>query len=252
MKYAKSPEEIKRIRQSARILADTLRRLEKMARPGMDLTELEKFASANIEKHGAKPAFLGYKPSGAKDTYKYALCTSVNDVVVHGTPRPYKLKEGDILSLDLGVNWQGGISDAAITLGIGNIAEEDKRLIEVTRRALQNGIAQARPGRTTGDIGHAVEETVKSAGAKVIDGLTGHGVGNQLHEEPTIYNFGEPGEGELLEEGMVIAVEPMVCFATSKVEQLTDDSYATVGGQNTAHFEHTILIGKRGAEILSS
>ncbi len=251
MKYAKTPEQIKKIRQSAKILADVLRKLEKKARPGVNLLELEDLAHDSIKQHGGKPAFLGYKPGGARRPYGYALCASINDVVVHGTPRSYTLKEGDILSLDLGVNWQGGISDAALTVGIGNISQKDQELINVTKKALENGIAQAKVGNTTGDIGHAIEETVKRAGAKVIDGLTGHGVGNQLHEEPTVYNFGEPGEGEPLEEGMVLAIEPMVCFTTGAIEQLSDDSYTTMDGGNSAHFEQTVLIGKRGPEILS-
>ncbi|KKU56369.1 MAG: Methionine aminopeptidase [Parcubacteria group bacterium GW2011_GWA1_47_11] len=251
MEYVKTPEQVKKIRQSARILADVLRKLQKMARPGVNLLELEEFAQVSIREHGGKPAFLGYKPTGARKPYGYALCTSLNHVVVHGTPYSYALKEGDILSLDLGVDWQGGISDAALTVGVGQISKRDEELINITRRALENGIAQAKPGNTTGDIGRAIEETAKRAGAKVIDGLTGHGVGNELHEEPTIYNFGEPGEGELLEEGMVLALEPMICFTTSKIEQLSDDSYATMDGGNSVHFEHTILIGKERAEILS-
>ena len=251
MTYVKAPEQIKKIRQSAKILADVLRKLEKMARPGINLVELEDFARNSIEGHGGKPVFLGYKPSGARKPFGFALCTSLNDVVVHGTPHSYTLKKGDILSLDLGVNWQGGISDAALTVGIGNISKRDQELINITKRALENGIAKARPGNTTGDIGHAIEETVRRSGAKVIDGLTGHGVGNELHEEPTIYNFGEPGEGELLEAGMVIAIEPMTCFTTGRIEQLSDDSYATLDGNNSAHFEHTVLIGENGPEILS-
>ena len=251
MSYAKNPEQIRKIRQSAKILADVLQKLEKMVHPGVNLTKLEDFARHEIEVQGGKPVFLGYKPTGARKPYEYALCTSINDVVVHGTPRPYELKEGDVLSLDLGVDWQGGISDAAVTFGVGKISRRDQELINIARRALENGIAQAKPGNTTGDIGHAIEETVKRAGAKVIDGLTGHGVGNELHEEPTIYNFGEPGEGELLEKGMVLAIEPMICFTTGRVEQLSDDSYATMDGSTSTHFEHTILIGDSGAEILS-
>src|SRR3989344_2798686 len=222
MRYVKTPEEIRKIRQSAKILADVLRELEKMAKPGVNLLELEDFASVSIEQHGGKPAFLGYKPKGARKPYRYALCTSINDVVVHGTPRSYTLKSGDILSLDLGVNWQGGISDAARTVGIGTISKKDQRLIDITRNALGKGIAQAKPGNTVGDIGHAIEETIKRGGAKVIDGLTGHGTGIELHEEPTVYNFGEPGEGELLREGMVLAIEPMSCFTTKSIKQLSD------------------------------
>jgi len=251
MTYIKSPEQIRKIRQSSKILADVLQKLEKMVRPGMNLMELEDFARHSIEVQGGKPVFLGYKPVGAKKPYGYALCTSINDVVVHGTPRSYELKTGDLLSLDLGVDWQGGISDAAFTVGIGKISPRDQELINITKKALERGIAQAKPGNTMGDIGHAIEETIKRGGAKVIEGLTGHGVGNQLHEEPTVYNFGEPGEGMRLEAGMVLAIEPMTCFTSGRIEQLSDDSYATMDGSNSAHFEHTVLIGEKGPEILS-
>lgn len=248
----KSPEQIKKIRQSAKILAATLRLLKERVAPGVNLKELEEFAREFIENQGGTPAFLGYKPAGAKTAYPAALCTSVNEVVVHGQPHDYVLKEGDILKLDLGVNWQGGISDAAITVPVGKISEKDTKLINTTRDALMAGIQQARAGKSTGDIGHAIETVIEGAGAKVIDGLTGHGVGLEVHEEPSVFNFGEPGEGVKLEEGMVLAIEPMVSLNESRVEQLDDDSYATVDGSNSAHFEHTILITKGSPEILTS
>ncbi len=247
----KQPEEIKRIRQSARILADTLRRLAKMAEPGINLMDLERFARKAIKEHGGTPVFLGYRPSGAREAYPFALCTSLNEVIVHGRPRPYELKEGDILKLDLGVNWKRGISDAAVTVPIGKMSDEDMKLIELTKKALAKGIEQAKPGNHTGDIGHAIETTVTKGGGKIVEGLSGHGVGHALHEEPSVFNFGTPGEGVLLRPGMVLAIEPMVSMSTSKVDQLGDDSYATADGSSSAHFEHTVLITEKGNEILT-
>ncbi|MDZ4231434.1 MAG: type I methionyl aminopeptidase, partial [Patescibacteria group bacterium] len=176
---------------------------------------------------------------------------SLNEVIVHGLPRAYELKEGDLLKLDLGVDWKGGISDAALTVPVGKISKEDAHLVELTKEAITKGIAQARPGHTTGDIGHAIESTVTKGGGHIVDGLSGHGVGNSLHEEPSIFNYGIPGEGVPLKPGMVIAIEPMVSLSTSKVDQLDDDSYATADGSNSAHFEHTVLITKQGNEVLT-
>jgi len=251
MALIKSSDKIKKIRQSARILADTLKRLTKMAEPGVNLLDLEKFARSNIKTHGGKPAFTGYRPSGAREAYPFALCTSVNEIIVHGRPFEYTLKEGDILKLDLGVNWKGAISDAAISIGIGKMEKEDTKLMDLTRKALMRGIAEAKPGKTTGDIGHAIESTVTAGGGKVVEGLSGHGVGDALHEEPSIFNFGTPGDGMKLQPGMVIAIEPMVSLSTGKVKQLNDDSYATADGSSSAHFEHTILITKEGNEVLT-
>ncbi|MEX2054317.1 MAG: type I methionyl aminopeptidase [Candidatus Colwellbacteria bacterium] len=251
MNFVKTAAEIKRIRQSSRILANTLRRLESMAHPGVDLRDLEAFARAAIKEHGGKPAFLGYRPTGAGSPFPFALCTSLNEVIVHGVPRPYKLKEGDILKLDLGVNWKEGISDSALTVPVGKISKEDAHLIELTREALAKGIAQARPGKMTGDIGHAIESTVTKGGGYIVDGLSGHGVGNALHEEPSIFNYGTPGEGVPLVPGIIIAIEPMISLTTSKVDQLDDDSYVTADGSNSAHFEHTVLITEKGNEVLT-
>ena len=251
MSLVKSPEDIKKIRQSSRILADTLKRLATMVGPGVDLRDLERFAVSNIKQHGGKPAFLGYRPTGAGKPYPFALCTSVNEVVVHGLPRAYELKEGDVLKMDLGVNWKGGISDSALTVPVGKVSKEDMRLIKMTEEALKNGIAQVKPGNTTGDIGHAIETTVKDGGGFVVEGLSGHGVGNALHEEPSVFNYGTPGEGVPLKPGMVIAIEPMVSLKTSDIDQLDDDSYATADGSNSAHFEHTVLVTESGNEVLT-
>ena len=195
---------------------------------------------------------MGYQPDGAKEPFPFALCVSLNDVIVHGRPRDYSLKEGDILKLDLGVDWRGGISDAAITVPIGRVSKEEKKLILATRGALFAGIKAARPRNTVGDIGYAIEKMVLRAGMVVVDGLTGHGVGEAIHEEPAIYNFGEPGKGIELRPGMVLSLEPMTAMGTHKIKKLTDDSYATLDGSKSAHFEHTILVTKGNPIILTN
>ena len=249
--FVKTPEEISRIRDSAKILSKTLRKLSVAAVPGVSLLELDTLARNIIEEAGGRPAFLGYRPYGAKAKYPFTLCASVNETIVHGLPSPYILKDGDVLKLDLGVNYNGGISDAAITVAIGKVPLEIRNLIKVTKNSLKEAIRVMKAGNTLGDIGHAVERTVTSAGFKVIDGLTGHGVGNELHEDPVVYNRGKAGSGGVLLEGMVLAVEPMTSIGTSTAIQRKDDSFATADGSISAHFEHTILITKRGSEVLS-
>jgi methionyl aminopeptidase len=252
MSLVKSSEQIDKIKRSAKILASTLRHLRRVAGVGVNLLELEKSTRRKIESAGGTPAFLGYQPDGAREPFPFALCVSLNDVIVHGKPYDYLLREGDILKLDLGVNWQGGISDAAITVPIGRISEKEKELIRTTRDALFAGIKAARPRNTVGDIGHAIEKTVLRTGIFVVDGLTGHGVGETIHEEPAIYNFGEPGSGIGLKPGMVLAIEPMTAIGTDKIKRLANDSYVTLDSSKSAHFEHTILITKGNPEILTS
>jgi methionyl aminopeptidase len=222
------------------------------AAPGVSLLELDRLAKEFIRESGGQPAFLSYRPYGAKERYPFSICTSINDVIVHGRPSAYLLQSGDVLKLDLGVECEGGISDAAVTLPIGKVPVETKRLIKATKQALREGIRAARPGNTVGDIGHAVERVITAAGFKVIEGLTGHGVGNDLHEEPVIYNRGKPGTGAVLKERMVLAIEPMVSASTSTAVQLKDDSFVTRDGSPAAHFEHTILVTEKGAEILTT
>ncbi len=250
--FVKTTAEIARIRQSAEILAKTLRILSATAAPGVSLSALDRLARVTIESLGGRPAFLGYRPYGAKEKYPSTLCTSVNEVIVHGRPSAYILKDGDVLKLDLGVNWQDGISDAAITIPIGKVSKDALALIKATKLALREGIRAVRAGNTVGDIGHAVERSITAAGFKIIDGLTGHGVGNELHEDPVIYNRGKVGKGDVLLEGMVLAIEPMTSLSTSTAIQLKDDSFATSDSKVAAHFEHTVLVTKRGSEILSA
>ncbi|MBI2010962.1 MAG: type I methionyl aminopeptidase [Candidatus Colwellbacteria bacterium] len=250
-KLIKNKEEIRRIRRSAKVLAGVLRRLSEEAKIGIPLLSLDKLAEELIVKKGAKPAFLGYEPAGAQFPFPYTLCTSLNEVVVHGRPSSILIKDGDILKLDLGVNLDGGISDAAITLAFGKVPGEVQQLIKVTKEALIAGVAEAKVGNRLGDIGYAIESVIKKNNLSIIEDLTGHGVGLELHEEPPVYNTGRRGEGLLLEEGMVLALEPMTALGSGKIAQLADDSFATADRSLTAHFEHTVLVTKRGGEILT-
>jgi len=247
----KTENQIEKIRQSGKILSSVLRELKNAARPGLTLLELDKLAFDLIKEKGGKPAFLGYKPYGAIKKFPYTLCASINDTIVHGLPSDYKLVSGDVLKLDLGVDWQGGITDAAVTIPIGKVTKESLSLIKTTRDALIEAIRVVKDGHTLGDIGHAVQRTVERSNFKVIEGLTGHGVGNAVHEEPAIYNYGQPGKGSLLKAGMVIAIEPMTSVSTKRAVQLPDDSFVTSDGSLSAHFEHTMLVTLKGAEVLT-
>ena len=247
----KTPDQIEKIKKSSAILAFVLKRLSEEVASGVLPVDLDDMARRLIAEAGGKPAFLGYKPDGALHPFPYALCSSVNDVIVHGKPSDTPLKEGDIISLDLGVNWQGGISDAALTVAVGKIPKKTEFLVELTRKALDSGIKAALPGKTVGDIGYAIEKTVTNGGGKIIEGLTGHGVGLEVHEDPVIYNFGQPNTGMELRPGMVIAIEPMVSMKSEGIKQRNDDSFVTADGSLSAHFEHTILITEDGNETLT-
>ena len=250
-KLIKSEKQIRKIRKSSEILSFVLKELAKHVKPGVKPIDLDILAREMIEKAGGSPAFLGYQPDGALYPFPFALCSSVNAIIVHGKPSDTSLKEGDIIKLDLGVDWRGGISDSAITVPVGKISREAQILIELTRKALEKGIEQVKPGRTIGDVGHAIEKTVISGGGKIIDGLTGHGVGNKVHEDPIIYNFGEPNTGLEIEAGMVLAIEPMVSMKTGEMKQLSDDSFVTIDGSLSAQFEHTVLVTESGHEVLT-
>lgn len=251
-RVTKTAREIERIRRSGRILAEVLMKLRNEVRPGVTTLQLDTLARRLIEQAGASPAFLGYKPAGAASPFPYTICTSVNHVVVHGRPSQLQLQEGDIVSLDIGVNWQGGITDAAVTLPVGKVSQKAHSLIQATERALRNGIQAAIAGNTLGDIGYAIESTLQKEGFEVVEGLTGHGVGRAVHEEPAVYNFGKPGEGMRLSAGMVLAIEPMASVGGGEIIQLSDDSFATKDNSLSAHFEHTVLIQEGEAEILTA
>ena len=240
--HLKTEKEIQLIAIGGKILAETLKETSKHAIIGARLKDLDKIAFDFIKNNNAEPAFLGYCPESSKHPYNASICASVNNVIVHGFPGNYILKDGDILKIDIGVRYKGFYSDAAITIGIGKISKIAELLIIAAKTALESAIKIARPENTLGDIGCIIESTAKKYGFKAVKGLTGHGIGRNLHEDPTIYNYGEKGKGIKLEKGMVLAIEPMFAASTDKVIQQQDESWATSDGSLSAHFEHTIAI----------
>jgi methionyl aminopeptidase len=247
----KSPEEIKKTAVAGRILAKILKLVAQEAKIGISLSQLDKLAYQLTKRAGAQPAFLGYRPDGAAKGFGGSICASVNEVVVHGFPSDYKLQSGDVLKIDFGVEYKKFFADAALTVGIGRISPEAKILIRTTYLALKRAIRMAKIGNTLGDVGWIINKTAKERGLKVIKDLTGHGVGFELHEEPTVYNYGKRGEGMELKSGMVLAFEPMLAIGTDKIIQRPDESWATIDNSLAAHFEHTIAITKKGPLILT-
>ncbi len=217
----------------------------------MTTWRLNEFAEQGITKAGGRPSFKNY--GGKKNPFPAALCTSVNSVVVHGIPsREVILKSGDIVSLDIGMEYKKLYTDTAITVGVGNISEQAKKLIDVTKKSLDLGIAQARAGNRIGDISHAIQTTVETAGFSVVRDLVGHGVGYDVHEDPPVPCYGKKGTGPLLEEGMVLAIEPMVCAGEYFLNFEKDGwTISTKDGSLAAHFEHTVAITRSGAQILT-
>lgn len=250
MEY-RTPHEIMVMAEGGRRLAAVLQRLKSEARAGVTTFSLDRIARKLIVDGGDVPAFLNYRPAGARHAYPYTLCASVNDVVVHGQPSRYVLREGDIVSLDLGLRHEGFYLDAAVTVAVGRTTAEAKKLMAVTEESLYAGIKEAKPGRTLGDIGHAIERVVRKAKFSVADGLTGHGIGRTLHEDPTVFNYGDKGTGMKLSPGMVIAIEPMVAVGRGAIVQLRDESYGTEDRSLAAHFEHTVAITDQGPRILT-
>lgn len=247
----KNQDQIKKIRVAGKILASVAKRIESEIREGISLKELDALAKRLVKEAGAEPAFLNYHPFGAKNPYPASICASLNEVVVHGLPTAYKLKNGDVLKVDFGVAYDGFIADGAFTAGIGEVSPEAKKLISVTQTALAIGIKECRPGKTVGDIGWAINNYVTKHGFKVVKGLCGHGVGIELHEDPAVFNEGNKNTGMALKPGMTLAIEPMVSAGDPYTRQLPDDSYATRDGSLSAHFEHTVLITEKGMEILT-
>jgi methionyl aminopeptidase len=246
MVILKLPEEIEKARASNRIVAEVLSKLREKVKPGVTTKELDKFAEEIAEKRGAKPAFKGYRG------YPYALCTSINQEVVHGMPSSRSLNDGDIIGLDFGVCYKGFFGDATITLPVGRVAAAALKLMEVTEQSLYAGIVQAKDGNRLGDISAAVQMTVEAAGFSVVRDFVGHGIGRNLHEEPQIPNFGKKGRGIELKSGMILAIEPMVNQGDYKVVVLSDGwTVVTEDGKLSAHFEHSIAITEHGPEILS-
>lgn len=272
----KSQQEIEIMQIGGRILAEILNQVAKEVKPGVTTAELNELAEKLIQKAGAIPAFKNFQ------NFPAALCTSVNEEIVHAAPSERKLKEGDIIGLDLGILYPssaslsgttegkpsercsicpsaghcGGVrglfTDAAVTVAVGKISAEAEKLIKVAEKALEIGLEQVRPGNYLGDIGHMVQKHVESEGFSVIRDLVGHGVGRELHEDPEIPNFGQPGTGIELKEGMTLAIEPMVAAGQSQVERVKGGfAYRTSDKSLAAHFEHTVVVTKDGCEILT-
>lgn len=243
----KSKEEVAKIAKASRIVAESLEAVRAYLKPGMTTKELDLFVEKQIRERGGTPAFKGYR------NYPATICISVNEEVVHGIPSPDKvIKEGDIVGLDLGAIYDGFYGDSAVTVAVGEVKPEAKRLIQVTEESLYAGIAQACEGSRLSDISHAVQSHVEQAGFSVVTDFVGHGIGRALHEEPQIPNFGPPGRGPRLREGMVLAIEPMVNMGKPAVRVLDDRWTAvTADGSLSAHFEHTIAVTKEGPVILS-
>jgi methionyl aminopeptidase len=248
----KSPEEIEILREGGKRLASILAKVAERVKPGISTKELDEYAYELIKRGGDEPAFLGYKPEGHPKPYPASLCTSVNNEIVHGIPKASKiLKEGDIISIDLGLKHKGMFTDHAVTVPVGKIPKASQQLLNVTKEALTVGIAEAKAGNTVGDIGYAIEKFVAGRYG-IVKELSGHGVGKYIHEDPYIPNYGKKGKGEKLVPGMVVAIEPMLNIGKADIISLADGyTIKTADGSRSAHFEHTILITDKEPEILT-
>jgi methionyl aminopeptidase len=243
----KTPAEIEIMAEASRVVAEVLEIVRKEVRPGVSTDDLDRLAEKEIRARGATPAFKGYR------NYPKTLCASVNDQVVHGIPSGRKLKDGDIIGLDLGAIVGGFYGDSAVTVAVGRVSEKIAALVQVTEESLYLGIEQAVVGNRLTDISHAVQRHIEASGYSVVTEFVGHGIGRQLHEEPQVPNYGKPGQGPRLQSGMVLAIEPMVNMGGSAVRVLEDRWTAvTADGSLSAHFEHTIAIQPSGpARVLS-
>lgn len=251
---AKTEEEIKALRAAGRILAGVLQDTAALLKDGVSAAELDLFAEHAIRSRGAVPSFLNYKPEGAKFPYPATLCVSINDEITHGLPNPEKIiRKGDLVSLDTGLSYQGYFVDAAITVPVGEVDPKGQLLITAAREALLAAIGAARPGNRLGDIGAAIMSVVQKYNFRIVEDLGGHAVGGAVHEKPFIANDGKKGEGELIIEGMVLALEPMLAEGKGDIVLEHDDwTYSTEDGSRSTTFEHTILVTAKGAEILTT
>jgi methionyl aminopeptidase len=249
----KKKEDIEKLREGGKRLATILQAVSKKVVAGVTTAELDLYARELIEKGGDKAAFLNYTPEGIRSPYPAALCVSINEEVVHGIPtKRKKIKNGDVVSIDLGLLHDGLYTDHAITVLVGKGTPALKKLVATTKEAMLKGIEKAKAGARTGDIGYAIESVLKKAGYGVVRALSGHGVGYAVHEDPFVPNYGTPGEGEKLVSGMVIAIEPMATLGGGRVRVLSDEyTYVTSDKSPAAHFEHTVLITEKGPEILT-
>ncbi len=263
----KTSQETEIIRQGGKILAAILDEVAKAVKPGITTKELDELATELIFSYGAKPAFLGY------DGFPAALCASINEVIVHAIPSGDKLKEGDIVGLDLGILYpfkdcagcfllgncvpkekvEGFYTDMARTVPVGEISQEAKKLIEATKKSLEIGLEQVKPGNHIGDIGFAIQQYVEARGFSIIRNLVGHGIGKELHEDPRIPNFGKPGEGPEIKTGMCLAIEPMVAMGGYELVKVEDGhGFRTKDKSLTAHFEHTVVVTEKGCEVITN
>src|SRR5580693_1141267 len=247
MVICKSPAELEKMYRAGQIVWTALAKMRTMIRSGISTKELDEFAENYTAKQGARPAFKGYRG------YPGSVCTSINQEVVHGIPSPARrLREGDILSMDFGVELAGYFADAALTVPVGKIARAREKLLSVTRESLERGIERARAGNRLGDVSAAVQEWVEKNGFSVVREFVGHGIGTKMHEDPQIPNYGTAGHGPRLQEGMVLAIEPMVNTGGPGVRVLDDEWTAvTADGSDSAHFEHTVAVTKNGPWIVT-
>jgi methionyl aminopeptidase len=242
----KSKLEIERMRAAGQIVARVLKKLSEMVEPGLTTLELDHEAERMIVGAGAYPTFKGYRG------YPRSICASINDEVVHGIPGKRKLREGDIIGIDCGATYMGYVGDAAVTLPVGNVSEPVRQLLDATRKSLYRAIEKCRIGNRLGDVCNAVQTCVEPLGYSIVRNYCGHGVGRAMHEEPQVPNYGKPGTGPVLREGLVIAIEPMINLGHEDVKVLSDGwTVITMDGQPSAHFEHTVAITKEGPQILT-
>ena len=243
----KSAKELDKMRRAGRALAEVHTELAKAVAPGVRIKDLDELADRLIRDRGGVPSFLGYRG------YPGRICASVNEVIVHGIPDERVLEEGDILSIDVGLTVDGWHADSAVTHGVGEITDQARRLLDVTQRSLEAGIGQCRAGGRLSDISHAIESLVVGEGFSVVREFVGHGIGRALHEDPQVPNFGPPGEGPVLQPGMVLAIEPMVNIGGWKTKTLSDGwTVVTLDGSLSAHFEHTVAVTDNGPEVLTA
>jgi len=242
----KTEEEVQIMSESAKILVQVMKKIVKMAKPGISTDELNKAAEGLIFQLGAKPSFKGY------GGFPSALCVSLNQEIVHGLPSERRLKEGDIVSLDLGVFYKGFHSDMAITLPVGKIDFETARLIKVTKKSLKLGIKKAKPGNTIGDISNTIQRYIENQGFSVVQDLCGHGIGRNLHEDPQILNYGKRKTGPKLVKGMVLCLEPMAAIGSGRIKKSENgQTFETIDGSISAHFESEIAVTKDGCKVLT-
>jgi methionyl aminopeptidase len=242
----KSPQEIEKMAAAGAIHARTMKLLASKIREGVSTAELDQAAEKFIRSQGAVPSFKGYRG------FPGSICASPNAMVVHGIPGPYRLGKGDVISIDIGVTYEGWVADGAVTFAVGPVTPVASKLLEVTRRSLFDAVVECRPGNRLGDVSHAVQQTVEAEGLSVVRSLVGHGIGRDMHEEPQIPNYGDPGKGPLLEPGMVLAVEPMTTAGRHMV-RMGDDGWAIYAqdGSLAAHFEFTVAVTANGPRILT-